>query len=42
MNILLQLFHSFLKIGGFTFGGAYAMIPLIQHETVEAKKMGDG
>lgn len=34
---LLQLFLSFLKIGGFTFGGGYAMIPLIQHEAVEVR-----
>ncbi len=34
----LQLFLSFLKIGGFTFGGGYAMIPLIQREAVEEKK----
>lgn len=33
-----QLFVSFLKIGAFTFGGGYAMIPLIQKETVETKK----
>ena len=29
------LFLTFLKIGAFTFGGGYAMIPLIQRETVE-------
>lgn len=27
-----QLFCSFLKIGSFTFGGGYAMVPLIQEE----------
>lgn len=32
---LLQLFLTFFKIGAFTFGGGYAMIPLIQRETVE-------
>ncbi len=32
------LFWSFFKIGAFTFGGGYAMIPLIQKETVENKK----
>jgi len=31
----LQLFITFFKIGAFTFGGGYAMIPLIQHEVVE-------
>ena len=35
---LWQLFVTFLKIGGFTFGGGYAMIPLIQKEAVENKK----
>lgn len=37
-KILLPLFSSFLKIGAFTFGGGYAMIPLIQREVVEKKK----
>lgn len=31
------LFLTFLKIGAFTFGGGYAMIPLIQRETVEKR-----
>lgn len=34
----LQLFYSFLKIGAFTFGGGYAMIPLIQKEVVDKQK----
>ncbi len=34
----LQLFWTFFKIGAFTFGGGYAMIPLIQKEVVENKK----
>ena len=38
MNMLLQVFLTFFKIGAFTFGGGYAMIPLIQRETVENKK----
>jgi chromate transporter len=33
-----NLFFTFLKIGAFTFGGGYAMVPLIQHEMVEKKK----
>lgn len=37
-NTIKQLFFSFLKIGAFTFGGGYAMIPLIQKEVVEDKK----
>ena len=32
---LWQVFATFFKIGAFTFGGGYAMIPLIQRETVE-------
>ena len=32
---LFQVFFTFFKIGAFTFGGGYAMIPLIQRETVE-------
>lgn len=30
--IYLELFFTFLKIGAFTFGGGYAMLPLIQEE----------
>lgn len=37
MNIYLQLFVSFFKIGAFTFGGGYAMIPLIQREVVDKR-----
>lgn len=32
---LLKLFVSFLKIGAFSFGGGYAMLPLIEKETIE-------
>ena len=35
---LLRLFLTFFKIGAFTFGGGYAMIPLIQREAVEKNK----
>lgn len=35
---ILELFLSFFKIGAFTFGGGYAMIPLISSEAVERKK----
>ena len=38
MSKKLELFLSFLKIGAFTFGGGYAMIPLIQNEVIEKKK----
>jgi chromate transporter len=33
-RILGQLFGVFLKVGSFTFGGGYAMLPLIQAEVV--------
>ena len=32
------LFWTFFKIGAFTFGGGYAMIPLIQREVVEHRR----
>ena len=35
--MLWQLFISFLKIGSFTFGGGYAMVPLIEREVIEKK-----
>lgn len=35
---LWRVFASFFKIGAFTFGGGYAMIPLIQKEAVEKRK----
>lgn len=37
-GLCLKLFLKFLKIGAFTFGGGYAMIPLIQNEVVEKRK----
>lgn len=33
--IYLELLWTFLKIGAFTFGGGYAMLPLIQEEVIE-------
>ncbi len=35
---IFTLFLTFLKIGAFTFGGGYAMIPLIEKEVVDNKK----
>lgn len=35
MDILIKLFIAFLKIGTFSFGGGYAMLPFIQAEIVE-------
>ncbi len=34
---LRELFWTFLKIGIFTFGGGYAMIPLIEREIIERR-----
>ena len=38
MNTLIDLFFTFCRIGGLTFGGGYAMLPMIQKEIVEEKK----
>ena len=38
MKELFDLFWTFCKIGVLTFGGGYAMLPLIQREIVENKK----
>lgn len=38
MNLLLDLFLTFARIGLFTFGGGYAMISLIEDTCVERKK----
>ncbi len=35
------LFASFFKIGAFTFGGGYAMIPLIQREVIDRRQWID-
>ena len=35
MNIYLDLFLTFAKIGVCTFGGGYAMLPILQREVVE-------
>ncbi len=37
-KLKLQLFWTFFKIGLFTFGGGFAMIPLIEREIVDKKK----
>ncbi len=38
MRLYLDLFLTFAKIGGFTFGGGYAMIPLIESICVTQKQ----
>lgn len=35
MEILIRLYLAFLKIGTFSFGGGYAMLPFMQKEIVE-------
>ena len=37
MKKILELYLSFFKIGITTFGGGYAMLPIIQHEIVEKR-----
>ncbi len=36
-----QLFYTYLKIGTFTLGGGYAMLPLIQREVVDRQRWID-
>lgn len=38
MKQLLDLFFTFARIGGLTFGGGYAMLPILQREVVEKRK----
>jgi chromate transporter len=38
MKKYLEMFMAFFKIGAFTIGGGYAMLPLIEKEVVERKK----
>ena len=35
MELALKLFLAFVKIGTFSFGGGYAMLPFIQREIVD-------
>ncbi len=35
MVVIFRLFFTFFKIGAFTLGGGYAMIPLVQREVVD-------
>ena len=37
MKHYLDLFFTFAKVGVMTFGGGYAMLPILQREVVEAK-----
>ena len=37
MRLLWELFITFAKVGVMTFGGGYAMLPILQREVVEGK-----
>ena len=37
MKILGELFLTFMQVGGLTFGGDYAMLPILQREVVEKR-----
>lgn len=38
MKLLLKMFLVFAKVGVMTFGGGYAMLPILQREVVEKQK----
>ena len=38
MRELMDMFLTFARIGGLTFGGGYAMLPMLQREVVEKKQ----
>ena len=38
MNLYLDLFLTFARVGVCTFGGGYAMLPILQREIVEKKE----
>jgi len=38
MKLLLQLYAAFFRVGALTFGGGYAMMPMLEKETVERYK----
>lgn len=42
LRLCLQLLLSFMKIGVVTFGGGYAMIPIIENETSKKRKWING
>lgn len=42
MKTLFEIFACFFKIGLFTFGGGYAMLPMIEAEVVDKKRWIDG
>ena len=38
MNVLMELFIVFFKLGAFTIGGGIAMLPLLKNELIEKKR----
>lgn len=41
MSEFVDLFFTFARIGALTFGGGYAMLPILQREIVENKKWAE-
>lgn len=41
MNMYLQLYWTFFRIGGLTFGGGLTMLPMLKYELVEKKQWID-
>ncbi len=37
MNMYLQLFLAYMKVGAVTFGGGYAMLPILKRELVDRR-----
>lgn len=37
MSLILQIFLAFVRIGAMVFGGAYAAIPIVEHEVVDVQ-----
>ena len=42
MKELIQLYFIFAKLGAVTFGGGYAMLPILHREIVEKRKWASG
>lgn len=38
MNELFDLFKTFVRVGGLTFGGGYSMLPMLEKEIVDKRK----
>lgn len=38
LKLLFKMFFTFAKVGCFTFGGGYAMLPMLQKEIIENNK----